>query len=75
MSMRSLRWLGAMMSLSQILKERSESKSQKSNALCRLTSSLALISFGEKGFAGSRKRRKNLIISFELAEWLCLTDS
>ena len=43
-------------------------KSQKSNALCRLTSSLALISFGEKGFAGSRKRRKNLIISFELAE-------
>ena len=68
MSMRSLRWHGVMMSLSQILKERSESKSQKSNALCRLTSSLALISFGENGFAGSRKRRKNLIISFELAE-------
>ena len=56
------------MSLSQILKERSESKSQKLNALCRLTSSLALINFGEKGFAGSRKKRKNLIISFELAE-------
>ena len=49
------------MSLSQILKERSESKSQKSNALCRLTSNLALISFGEKWFAGSRKRRRNLI--------------
>lgn len=68
MSMRSLRWHGVMMSLSQILKERSESKSQKSNALCRLTSSLALISFGEKGFAGSKKRKRNLIISFELAE-------
>jgi len=56
------------MSLSQILKERSESKSQKLNALCRLTSSLALISFGEKGFVGSKKRKRNLIISFELAE-------
>jgi len=67
MSMRSLRWHGVMMSLSQILKERSESKSQKLNALCRPTSSLALISFGEKGFAGSKKRKRNLIISFELA--------
>ena len=56
------------MSLSQILKERSESKSQKLNALCRLTSSLVLINFGEKGFAGLKKRKRNLIISFELAE-------
>ena len=68
MSMRSLRWLGAMMSLSQILKEKLESKSQKLNALSRLTSNLALISFGEKGFAGSKKRRRNLISSLELGE-------
>ena len=43
--------------------------------IMQATSSLALISFGEKGFAGSRKRRKHLIISFELAEWFCLTYS
>ena len=71
--MRSLRWPGAMMSLSQILKERSESKNQKSNALCRLTSSLALISFGEKGFAGLKKRKRNLIVFFKLVESFCLT--
>ena len=67
MSMRSLRWLGVMMSLSQILKKRLESKSQKLNGLCRHTLNLARISYGEKGFAGLKKRKRNLIISFEIA--------
>jgi len=56
------------MSLSQILKESKESKSLKLNALCRQTSNRVPISFGEKEFAGSKKKRRNLIISLELGE-------
>ena len=36
--------------------------------ICRQTSNRVPISFGEKGFAGSKKRRRNLVISLELGE-------
>ena len=54
------------MSLSQTLKKLQALKSLKSNALCRLILSLAPINSGAIGFAGLKKKEKELVIKYHL---------